>query len=91
MNHSRPYSAAFVAHHDAPLIAERAVRRGRIAMESGDEHAGCRVAVRLRSSLLNRIGTAGQGCDGHTGLKSLLTVGGQRGSAWARHGLILRF
>ena len=34
---SMTHSATFVAHHDAPLIAARAARRGRGAMEGGDE------------------------------------------------------
>jgi hypothetical protein len=35
-----PHAAAFVVHHDAPLIGERAATRGRGATEGGDEHAG---------------------------------------------------
>ena len=35
-------TAAFVAHHDAPLIAERAATRGRSAPEGGDERAGAK-------------------------------------------------
>jgi hypothetical protein len=37
---SPPHSAAFVAGHDAPLIGERAARRGRRATEGGDERGG---------------------------------------------------
>jgi hypothetical protein len=33
-------TAAFVAHHDAPPIGERAAARGRLAMEDGAERAG---------------------------------------------------
>jgi hypothetical protein len=34
-----PRPAASVAHHDAPLIGERAATRGRSATEGGDAHA----------------------------------------------------
>jgi hypothetical protein len=37
-----PHSPALVAHHDAPLIDERASARGRSATEGGDERAGAK-------------------------------------------------
>jgi hypothetical protein len=40
MSVSRPYAAAFVAGHHAPLIDERAATRGRSATEGGDVRAG---------------------------------------------------
>jgi hypothetical protein len=40
MSISRPHAATVVAGNDAPLIAERAATRGRIATEGGDERGG---------------------------------------------------
>lgn len=49
-------TAAFVAHHDAPLIGERAATGGRSATECGDACAGVKSAMPIRSSsLANRI------------------------------------
>jgi len=39
------YSVAFVAHHDAPLIGERAAMHGRGAMEGGDDPVGVSSAL----------------------------------------------
>jgi hypothetical protein len=35
-------ASAFVAHHDAPLLVERAATHRRIATEGGDEPGGMR-------------------------------------------------
>jgi hypothetical protein len=48
--------AAFIAHHDAPLIGERAATRGRIAMEVGDEHGGAKNTLSVRAPA-SRTGT----------------------------------
>jgi hypothetical protein len=52
---SRPHPSAFVAHHDAPLIGERAATRGRSATGGGDERAGVRRALAIRAHLI--VGT----------------------------------
>ena len=44
-----PHASAFVAHHRAPLIGERAATRGRSATEGGDEHAGAKEALSVRA------------------------------------------
>ena len=49
MNLSRPHTLAFVARHDAPLIGERAARRGRCATVGGDERAGVKSASSVRA------------------------------------------
>jgi hypothetical protein len=48
MRVSRPHPLALVAHHDPPLIDERAATRGRVAPEGGDEHAGVRRALSVQ-------------------------------------------
>jgi len=52
MSISRP-PAPLRRRHDAPLIGERAARRGRSVTEGGDAHAGCEEA-RYRFALQPR-------------------------------------
>jgi hypothetical protein len=62
MSVSRPHAAAHVAHHDAPLIAERAATRGRSATEGGVEHAGLKGALPVRAPG-RRTGSGGGNLD----------------------------
>jgi hypothetical protein len=64
----RPHAAAFVAGNDAPLIDERAARRGRIATKGGDEHAGVKSPLSVPAPA-SRTGSNGG---------NLLTGGGHR-------------
>jgi hypothetical protein len=52
---SRPYSAAFVAGHDAPLIGERAATRGSPRRKVAMSAPVWKRALSVRSSLANRI------------------------------------
>ena len=49
------HPAASVAHHDAPLIGERAATRGRSAMEGGGERAVVKRASSSSIKLANRV------------------------------------
>jgi hypothetical protein len=50
---------AFVAHHDVPLIGERAATRGRTATEGGDERADVRRMSSVRAPAIPSFSQAG--------------------------------
>jgi hypothetical protein len=77
------------AHHDAPLIAERAATRGRGAMEGGDAHADVKPALSVRAPA-SRTGSTGGNVDSLTATRPTERVSQspslrrRRDQAWCR-------